>query len=367
MPSTPEDRLRKRIRRDGPIRFSEFMEEALYGEGGYYAGPASPIGKGGDFITGSSYSDLFGRTTAGLLRRLDSVLGRRSDYLEVGYGSGRHLGVVAGAAPGRRLIGVERGGGAPPPASSAASNNAPADPGVRYLERLAEVEPPVVGLVFSYELFDALAVDRLLWRDGEVREVLVDWQDGAFAWREGGPAPPELASRIGSELVEGQIADVADWGALYRELARKLERGLLVTCDYGFERESLFDPRVRRHGTLASYYGHRVHRNVLADAGRQDLTAHVDFSALIEAGEAEGLETVAWTRQAAWLAANGLFGSSRRVRARRPMRVMETVATRPGWTPWSSCGWTAWARRSGCSCSLAVCLRPAAGSSSKRA
>jgi SAM-dependent MidA family methyltransferase len=100
---------------------------------------------------------------------------------------------------------------------------------------------------------------------------------------------------------------------LYRRLASALGRGLLVTCDYGYERPRLLDPRVRRHGTLAAYRSHRVHRDALRDLGEQDLTAHVDFTTLREAGEAAGLETVAFTRQARWLTALGLFDDLTRV------------------------------------------------------
>ena len=90
-------------------------------------------------------------------------------------------------------------------------------------------------------------------------------------------------------------------------IARKLRRGLVVTCDYGFERRRLVDARVRRYGTLACYSRQRVHRNPLVLLGRQDLTAHVDFTSLREAGEAEGLDTVALSRQALWLLATAVF------------------------------------------------------------
>ena len=72
----PASRLRERIRSEGPIPFAVFMEEALYGEGGYYRREELPIGVAGDFVTGASLSPLFGRTTARLLRRLDEALGR---------------------------------------------------------------------------------------------------------------------------------------------------------------------------------------------------------------------------------------------------------------------------------------------------
>jgi SAM-dependent MidA family methyltransferase len=136
-------------------------------------------------------------------------------------------------------------------------------------------------------------------------------EDGDFAWREcelSDPALFDLLRDPDIQLQQGQVADLAPgWAPLYAELARKLSRGLLVTCDYGYERERLLDPRVRMHGTLACYSRHRMHRNPFVLVGEQDLTAHVDFTALRRAGEAAGLTTFAFTRQALWLAACGLF------------------------------------------------------------
>ena len=128
------------------------------------------------------------------------------------------------------------------------------------------------------------------------------------------------------DLAPGQIADVApDWGPLYRRMADLLEQGILVTCDYGFERQQLFDPRARFHGTLACYRQQRVHRSALSGLGDQDLTAHVDFTTLRQAGEAAGLETVAFTRQARWLLAAGLFEQLRTADQARRLEAMDLL------------------------------------------
>ena len=283
--------------RDGAIPFAAFMEEALYGEGGYYSRDALRIGTEGDFVTGSSLSPRFGRATARLLTALDDVLGSPADLLEVGYGSGAHLEAVrdglAGATP-RRLAGWDR-----------VARKLPA--GVESLETLEGAA--IAGLVFSYELFDALPVHRLVQRDGRLRELLVGLdRNGGFEWTEGELSSPALADLPAVELEEGQIVDLSpDWRSCYRDLAGCLERGLLVTCDYGFETERLYDPRVRMHGTLACYREQRVHRDPFVAVGAQDLTAHVDLSVLIEEGERVGLESLALTRQAPWLAACGFL------------------------------------------------------------
>jgi SAM-dependent MidA family methyltransferase len=285
-----------------PIPFATFMEEALYGPEGYYRRPDLPIGESGDYVTGSSLSPLFGRATARLLSRLDHALGRPADFFEAAYGTGAHLAsVVAGSGPGRRFLAWDR-------------IERPVPTGV---ERVADLdaipEAGIEGLIFSYELFDALPVHRLIGRPGGGLGELwvVDDGDGGFAWQEGELSDPTLADLLRDPdipLEPGQVADLAPgWVPLYRQLARRLGRGLLVTCDYGFERERLLDPRVRAHGTLACYTRQRVHRNPFVKIGEQDLTAHVDFTALRKAGEAEGLTTVSLTRQALWLTACGLF------------------------------------------------------------
>ncbi len=300
--SSPDERLRSRIRERGPIPFAAFMEEALYGEGGYYARADPVIGPAGDYITGSSLSPLFGRGTARLIERLDGVLRGPAELLEAGFGPGAHLAAVLAALdrePGRRVRAWDR-----------VARPAPA--GVERVRALAEIAPGEVrGLIFSYELFDAQPVHRLVGRaGGGLGElwVALDGTDG-FRWQAGELSRLELADLLGGQTLQpGQVADLAPGRApLYEELICCLGRGLLVTCDYGYERDRLLDPRVRPAGTLACYRRHRVHRNPFALVGEQDLTAHVDFTALRETGEAAGLTTVAFTRQARWLTALGIF------------------------------------------------------------
>jgi SAM-dependent MidA family methyltransferase len=295
-------RLTERIAREGPLPFAAVMEDALYGEGGYYTRDPPAIGMEGDYVTGSSLSPLFGRATARVVERVAGAMGRPADYVEIGYGGGEHLETVATSLDGRRagrLLAWDRVA-------------RPVPPGVRALRDLAELgELGFEGVVFSYELFDALPVHRLIGRaDGRVGELLVDWraQDG-FVYVESDLSSAQLEDLLGGHRLEpGQVADVApSWRSLYGELARGLRRGLLITCDYGYERVRLFDARIRRYGTVACYSRHRVSRDALADLGRRDLTAHVDFTALRECGEAAGLETVAFTRQAPWLVAAGIF------------------------------------------------------------
>jgi SAM-dependent MidA family methyltransferase len=313
----PEERLKKAVKEAGAVSFAVFMEEALYGADGYYDRQELAIGPEGDFVTGSALSPLFGCTTATLLRRLDGALAAPADYFEVAYGGGEHLAAVMAALDeeGTRRVWAWDRVARPLPAE------------VKPLGSLSDLGHRVVrGLVFSYELFDALPVHRLVRRGEGLQELLVTRDGSGFGWLEGPLSDPRLKLWNDSSLEEGQIADVTpEWGVLYRELARRLDCGLVVTCDYGFSRRRLLDARVRRHGTLSCYREHRVHRNPFVDIGRQDLTAHVDFTTLIESGEDEGLETVGLFRQAEWLAATGILdGMSSRSPEER-IEVMELM------------------------------------------
>jgi SAM-dependent MidA family methyltransferase len=137
--SSPAATLLQRIRERGPMPFAEFMEEALYGDGGYYTAAVPPAGRGGDFITGPSFSALFGRATERLLRRLDGALGGPAEMLEAGYGGGEHLrAVAAAAASGRRLRAWDR---VPRPVPDRVER-------LGSLGRVGRGE--VAGLVFSY-------------------------------------------------------------------------------------------------------------------------------------------------------------------------------------------------------------------------
>lgn len=302
--SSPAERVKKRIAARGAIPFAEVMAEALYGEEGYYRGEEPPIGPQGDFVTGSSLSPLFARATARLVRRLDEALGRPVDILEVGYGAGihlRHLAAALGDDRQRRIVAVDRVA-------------RPLPDGIEVMTRVEGLpEGCIEGLIFSYELFDALPVHRLVARaDGTLGELWVEeGASGELQYVDRDLSTPDLGQLVGDqtlELVPGQIADIAPgWGPLYAQMARRLGRGLLVTCDYGFERQRLLDRRMRHHGTLACYRQQRVHRDALRSIGEQDMTAHVDFTTLIETGRAVGLSTIAFTRQARWLTACGLF------------------------------------------------------------
>ncbi|MGZ7080027.1 MAG: SAM-dependent methyltransferase, partial [Thermoanaerobaculia bacterium] len=152
---------------------------------------------------------------------------------------------------------------------------------------------------------------RLVGRGDDIHELWVTERDGQLDWAEH-EASFEYAQYFadrGIELAEGQFADVSlDWTAAYEELCSFVNRGLIVTFDFGFTADKLFDRRARRFGTAAAYAQHRVTRDLLANPGEQDLTCHINFSDLIETGERNGFRTLFFDRQAKFLLSLGITG-----------------------------------------------------------
>jgi len=309
-----DERLRERISREGPISFRDFMEAALYDPGeGYYARGAA-IGEGGDFVTSPSISPAFAEAIARRFREETEAFDGPLDFVEAGAGEGRfledlrrclerrspefasrvRLTAVERSEAGRRAI--PRRGLSPTPLVVASAEELP--------------EGSVRGWIFSNELFDALPVARVEGSGSGPREHRVGLQGGQFVWV-CAPADPTLVREMdarGVVLEPGQIADVApDAAPLYRRLARALDRGALVTFDYGHRARALYHPAARRGGTLAVHRGGRRGGDPLQAPGRVDLTAHVDWDLLARAGEAEGLATRGVFRQGRFLAQAGLL------------------------------------------------------------
>jgi SAM-dependent MidA family methyltransferase len=284
----------------GDLSFRDFMEVALYHpEFGYYARAVHPAGKGGDFVTAPSLSPAFSFAIAGLVREFSSRFeGEVCSFVDIGAGEGQLINEVAAAChpePRRRPKDLD-GGTSRPPDPSTSLRMTPAglvSGNTRFfaIDRvkgtsLQDVPRDGVHLIFSNELYDAFPFARLVRRGEHLHEL---WVDSTLDWVEReAPAPYEdyFASH-GIELAEGQFADVSlEWEAFHREVVDRFERALFVTFDYGHPAAKLFSPRARRFGTAAAYRGQRVSRDLLANPGEQDLTAHINFSDLERADAA---------------------------------------------------------------------------------
>ena len=316
-PAPLAERLRERIRRDGPLSFREWMRAALYDEreGYYRRSGAARWGREGDYRTSPERSALFSATFARYFASLYEELGRPRGFtvVEAGGGAGHFArGVLATLerdAPEVfskvHYIYDETSEDA---RQSAARLLAPFAGRVEF-RAAAEGEAAVV---FSNELLDALPVHRVRISGGLLRELFVG-TDGAgqFCWVESEPSTPRLGEHFARErvtLAEGQEAEVnldaEDW---MHRAARLAGRGFVVTVDYGAEAAELYGAPERPRGTLRGFSGHALVENVLGDPGRHDLTTTVDWTQIRAAGERAGMRTVLLERQDSFLLRAGLL------------------------------------------------------------
>ena len=161
-----------------------------------------------------------------------------------------------------------------------------------------------MGCIFSNELLDALPVHRVVQRESELREIYIGAEGGELQEVEGPLSSPTIArylEQYGAPLERDQFAEVnlaaLEW---LERAAAALERGFLVTIDYGHRARELYGPGHLR-GTLLAYREHRAEEDWLAAPGEQDLTAHVNFTALEERGRELGLESIGYTPQSNFL------------------------------------------------------------------
>ncbi len=304
------DAIRTQIADNGGwISFARYMELALYAPGlGYYTAGAHKFGEAGDFVTAPEISALFGRTLA---RQVREIMDCSSPYvLELGAGSGK-LAVDMlteferqDCLPHAYFI-LEVSADLRARQQALLQQRLPnlADR-VHWLDALPE---EFSGAIVANEVLDALPVHRVRWQDGLIDELGVAWAESGFVW-EARPivdaALLQAAERI--SVPDGYVSEicVAATGLL-SSLACRLTRGALLFIDYGFGAREFYHPQ-RSSGTLMCHYRHRAHDDPFYLPGLQDITAHVDFTAVAESGIDAGLELLGYTSQAFFLIGNGI-------------------------------------------------------------
>ena len=285
-------RLREEIgRHRGWIPFARYMEIALYEPNlGYYTAGAPKFGASGDFVTAPELGSLFGRTFARQLASLGDAI------VEFGAGSG----ALAATLLERhrfdyRIVEVSP--------QLRERQQARLGDRARWLERLPE---RIRGTVIANEVVDAMPVHAVAWREAGIVERGVALSGERLAWKER-PASGVLleeAQKIEvSPPYESEIGLAAR--AWMRELAARLEEGVIFVIDYGFPQREYYHPQ-RASGTLMCHHRHRAHADVFARPGREDITAHVDFTALASAAVDAGLEVLGYTTQAQFLVNCGI-------------------------------------------------------------
>ncbi len=300
----------------GFLPFERWMDLALNAPGlGYYAAGAQKFGAAGDFVTAAEISPLYARTLAtDVAAILDATRGR--EIVELGAGSGAFAADVL-AALDTAKVKLSRYAIVEPSAALKARQQArlSGDSRVTWLDA-----PParIRGAVVMNEVLDALPVALVARRGGAWKLRGVVRHEGRFAFAERAPcAAGTAASGDDAALVAiaaarfprgidylSEVNRAAE--ALVRLVAQSLEEGAMLIADYGFARHEYYHPQ-RAEGTLMAHYRHRATPDPFVWPGLADITAHVDFTAIAEAGEAEGLTVAGFATQAAYLVGAGVL------------------------------------------------------------
>jgi SAM-dependent MidA family methyltransferase len=309
--------LRESIAKAGGwMSFARFMELALYTPGlGYYAAGARKFGADGDFVTAPEISSLFG---ACLAKSIADVLRETAgDVLELGPGSGKLAcdilrALDAADALPRKYYLLEVSADLRERQRQAITA-LPAHLAQR-AEWLDAMPADFVGVMIANEVLDVLPAHLVKFSHGEIFERGVAVEEGAFIWQDVPSLPRELhapVAQIRNEYLdrappEGYLTEVAPAvGALVASLGQSLKHGALIFIDYGFRGPEFYHPS-RITGTLMCHYRHYAHTDPFLYPGLQDITAHVDFTAVAEAALAAGLQLAGYTTQGQFLIASGL-------------------------------------------------------------
>jgi SAM-dependent MidA family methyltransferase len=322
--------------RGGWMSFARYMELALYEPGlGYYAGGAQKFGdhaEGGDFLTAPEITPLFAQALA---RQVAQVLSASSPMvIEAGAGSGRLAADLLpaldalGCLPKRYRI-LEVSGALRARQQATLAQLAPA-----YLERvewLDTLPEHFSGCLLGNEVLDAMPTHAVSWGEDDcIEEIGVAIEDDRLI-EAARPAAGALLSAAQALSIEGPWRGEISLAvrAWISDLSRRLEQGALLLIDYGLPRHELYHPQ-RNGGSIRCHYRHRVHQDAFWYPGMSDITSHVDFTAVAEAGFDAGLEVLGYCSQANFLLNCGIgellgevgAGDTATLRARGAVNVL---------------------------------------------
>ncbi|MDO8955151.1 MAG: SAM-dependent methyltransferase [Gammaproteobacteria bacterium] len=305
------DTLRQRIKAQGPMRFSDYMHRVLYTPGlGYYSAGSAKIGAAGDFITAPEISSTFARCLA---RQCQQVLQALSQPIIMELGAG--LGSLAADL----LLTLEQCDSLPleywilEPSAELAQRQFQLLQArcphlinrVKWLDSLPKQD--FNGIILGNEVIDALAIARFMIKNTQIVELGVDFNGERFEWAELSASNPALITKVTAiqkatgDFPEGYCSEINlylnEW---LKSVTEHLHQGVAIWIDYGYPRDSYYHAS-RSAGTLMNYYRHHAHSDPFLYPGLQDITAHVDFTALAEAGLDSGLELSGYISQGMFL------------------------------------------------------------------
>jgi len=312
------EKLISEIRKEGKISFARFMEAALYDpDDGYYTTPGEKIGLRGDYFTSTDLHPIFGKLLAKQIIEMDDLLDHPKEFSLLEMGAGKGLlcyDILTGLREFSpelyrriRYLVIER---SPWMIQRQKELLRPFLKESCRIEWHGDLESNnLIGCVLSNELFDAFPVHPFVMTENGLQEVYVTFKNGKFAEQIGPPSRSELSDyikRLGLELSYGFRGEInLEAMSWMKKVGRSLNRGFVITMDYGYPAEELYCA-LHRNGTLLCYYHHKVRENPYDLVGQQDITAHVDFTSLARVGEEEGLQAIGFTDQTHFLMSLGI-------------------------------------------------------------
>ena len=290
--------VRQEIERHGPMTFDRFVDLALYHPAhGYYSRRAPQRGREGDYFTSMQVGGLLPGIFADALSAMREALGpEQFSLVEIGAGGGEFLealleAMAPGDRKGLRVWAVERSASAREKIWRRLSRFPRCD-AVASIDDI-EWAGTLEGCVFSNEFFDALPFHRLKKVAGQWREIYAGLENGALVEIDGALSRPDLPALCGLDTVEipdgSEVEARPQIPSLYDDIGARLNRGYMLTIDYGYPRPALERPD-RNRGTWRCFFEHQMSERVFDHVGRQDITADVDFTQLAAAGRGVGLD-----------------------------------------------------------------------------
>ena len=313
--------IKNKIQKEGPISFHDFMEMSLYHPSlGYYTSSTDKIGESGDYYTSPYLSNIYGSVLARQLEEMWQLTGKK-DFTVVEYGAG----------PGFLCVDILKQLSNHPrfykkltyyiiEKSEAMRDKEKSllyasgiDKNICWCNSLNEM-PFFTGCVIANEVLDNFSVHKVIMKENELMEVFVNYDNGfTEILRPADDALKNYFKHLNVKLADGFCAEVnlqaIDW---LKEISRFLQKGFVLTIDYGFPSAELYQS-TRRLGTIACYHKHSVNDLPFTNIGQQDITAHVNFSALSVWGKQNGLMNCGFTNQSQFLLGLGLAEHLRKI------------------------------------------------------
>jgi SAM-dependent MidA family methyltransferase len=309
----------------GRITFADYLDLVLYHEQyGYYSNSKVKIGSEGDYFTASSLGADFGELLGKQLRETWEILGKVQPYtwVEMGAGSGIFardlLDYVSSNYPQIiekfNYIIIEQSSALVQQQKQLLHSHLASGINISWKTWEDLPQLSIVGCFFSNELVDAFPVHKIIFKEGELQEIYVSYQDHQFQ---------EIIGDLSTDAIKDyfKLVDINFFNDVYPEgyqtevnlaalswltkVARRLKKGYVITIDYGYSASKYYHPQ-RYQGTLKCYYQQRHHDNPYVNLGLQDITTHVNFTALEKQGELWQLEKLGFTQQGLFLMALGL-------------------------------------------------------------